>query len=237
MQDTVRVGQIGGVPVGVHFTFICLLLIWGQHGLTSGLPQQIAATLVILAALTGSIVLHELGHAFAGRLFGLTPEHIALHGMGGSCHWSRSRLLSREEDIVVSLAGPLANLLIYAVCDGITHGVYLLPKEMVESDATLWALYILNSVGSANFALFWFNLLPAHPLDGGHIAAALIGRRTDGDTARLAVAWSGLGVAALVAGVLGRGSGFSLAIALMLAYENGQVIMSSSGRPPWQRWN
>ena len=33
-----------------------------------------------------SVLVHELGHALVGRMFGLDPQ-IELHGMGGTTSW------------------------------------------------------------------------------------------------------------------------------------------------------
>ena len=39
----------------------------------------------LVAGLAGSIILHEMGHAWAGRYYGVRTSHIELNGMGGLC--------------------------------------------------------------------------------------------------------------------------------------------------------
>ena len=237
MNDRIEAGKIAGIPIEVHFTYIVLLIIWGQHGLTSGDGPRIISTLVILAALTGSILLHEFGHAFAGRLFGMRVSHIDLNGCGGACHYAGGSVRDRAQELTVILAGPLANLLIYACCQGLENCLYPLVSDTNDNAALFWLIGTISMIGSANFSLFWFNLLPAHPLDGGKIATIILRGRTDDVTAQTAVAWAGIAVAALLIASCGpRGSGFCVAVALMIGFENAQILMQG-GRPPWQRWN
>ncbi len=235
MKIKVEAGKIAGIPIAFHFTYICLLILWGRHGLTSGSLPYVISTLIILAGLTGSILLHELGHAFAGRLFGMRADHIELHGMGGTCYYASGRPRDMAQDLTLSLAGPLANLLIYAVCQGIKSNLYGFMPEDGDNESLQLLLHVVVAIGSANFSMFWFNLLPAHPLDGGKIATILLAQRYDGMRAQVAVAWCGIAVAALLVASC-RGSGFCAALALILAFDNVQVLMVA-GQPPWKRWN
>ena len=67
-----------GFPVGVHWWFWLTMFLLG--GGASGAPAQIWVLFVLAAFL--SVMVHELGHALAGKKFGAYPS-IYLHGFGG----------------------------------------------------------------------------------------------------------------------------------------------------------
>ena len=71
-----------------------------------------------------SILVHELGHGFALKVFG-QPSVIVLHGFGGVTISQRRSALSRARSIVVSVAGSLT-----------AHGPALAARpDLARSDA------------------------------------------------------------------------------------------------------
>lgn len=108
-----------------------------------------------------SILLHELGHVWMGRLFG-SDGHIVLYSFGGLAVGS-SNLSSRWQRIAVFLAGPGIQLLLFAVLLSVTFlGAFSARNE---------ALAVLLSV-MLFINLVWplMNLLPIWPLDGGQVS-------------------------------------------------------------------
>jgi stage IV sporulation protein FB len=69
--------HIGPIPVRIELPFFLVTLLLGYTG-GHGAMLLLGWT----AAVFISIMVHELGHAVVGRLYG-SPTSIVLHGMGG----------------------------------------------------------------------------------------------------------------------------------------------------------
>jgi len=145
------------------------------------------STLVVL----GSVLVHELGHAFAARAYGLGPISIVLHGFGGLTRFARRP--SHGQGVVVGLAGPVS---------GMAVGILALPLALWAGMAPGWVSGTLDIVVRIN--IFWslFNLLPMYPLDGGQVMWHLLAGRIEPAAARVWVRRVSLCSAALV-GVIG----------------------------------
>jgi Zn-dependent protease len=224
MFTRIEIGRIAGIPIYLDMMFVLVLLVFTYRYFTAGSIEAMSAGFVIIVGLLLSILLHELGHAFAGRLFRAHVSHIELTGLGGIAHFERSLPSSVFARSVISLAGPAVNL-------GLWLGLDWLAGEAV--DGGKWMLAVpIGVLASANFVLLVFNLLPAYPLDGGHTLDAWLG-------AVLGPAWSvrivatlGLICAAGIAYLAFPSAIFLLIIALFLAMWNWQKLQSL-GR--WQR--
>jgi len=153
--------RIGSIPVRIHATFF-ITTAFLTLGATPTLPNLLSWIGVVLV----SVILHELGHAFMGKAFGLAPE-IDLHGMGGTTSWSSGRRLTTAQSIAVSLAGPAV---------GITLGgaLWLASSTVAHPPSELVELVIRRAI----FVNLWwglFNLVPMFPLDGGNaVRTALV---------------------------------------------------------------
>ncbi len=145
--------KLGKIPVKVHGSFFLTMLFFGMNDLSR--PALLAVW--VLGAFV-AVLLHELGHALAGRAFGLVPA-IELHGMGGHTSWIEGKRIGPGKQIVISLAGPLVGIVLGAMLLLVMRSGDLSPlgKEAI------WSLVYVN--------LGWglFNLLPILPLDGGNI--------------------------------------------------------------------
>jgi Zn-dependent protease len=226
MFTRIELGRIAGIDVYLDMMFVLVLLIFTYPYFTSGSSQAISAGFIIVVGLLLSILLHEFGHAFAGRLFGAHVSHIDLTGIGGVAHFERSLPPSALVRSAIYLAGPAVNLALW-------QGLDLLTGEAVGAGRSMLALPFAV-LASANFYLLIFNLLPAYPLDGGQTLDAWLG-------ALLGPTWSvrivaglglviavGLALYALPTGI------FLLFVALFLAQTNWEALQSVGGTR-WRR--
>lgn len=160
--------RIGSIPVHIHPFFFLTALLLGM-GANASLPTAA----IWVGTVFVSVLLHELGHALAGRVYGLAPV-IALHGMGGTTSWgesSQKRTLGHGAQMFISFAGPLVGLLVGSVAAAVWY--------FRGDPATALGKELLSGVLFVNLGWSVFNLLPIVPLDGGQIMAngvALISR-------------------------------------------------------------
>lgn len=131
-----------------------------------------AAAFAMMGILFVSVVVHELGHAFAARKLGMTPQ-ITLHAMGGVTTFAPAADLTRGRDVFVSFSGPLAGFLLAATGWGLLRLTHLLPESNPDSPFALVdaleTLVLVNAFWSA------VNLVPVIPFDGGRILQAALG--------------------------------------------------------------
>ncbi|MFP5320034.1 MAG: TPR end-of-group domain-containing protein [Acidimicrobiia bacterium] len=160
--------RIAGIPVRIDPTFLLIALLLG-FGVRSG-ALLVSWVLIV----TGSVLLHELGHAVAFRRYGQRPE-ILLQGMGGLTSGS-GEPLSPGRDIVVSLAGPLTGMALLGA-----PALYLARSTEGLSANTET---ILADLVFVNIAWSVLNLLPILPLDGGRVSAAVLNLFTGGSGLR-----------------------------------------------------
>ena len=224
MFSRMEMGRIAGIPIFLDMFFVLVLVLFTYPFFTSGNTQMMSAGFIVVVGLLLSILLHELGHAFAGRLFNARVSHIDLTGIGGVAHFERSLPASAFARTVIYLAGPAVNL-------GLWLGLGALAGEMFEGNNPMVALP-LAVLASANYVLMIFNLLPAYPLDGGRTLDALLGRMLGPVWSVRIVATLGLIVAIAVALYALPTGIFMLLIAFFLAQANWEALQSVGG---WRR--
>jgi Zn-dependent protease len=131
----------------------------------------------------GRVTLNPIAHAdpIGTLLLPLVGAVYAAQGGGmGGFGWGKPVMVNiarvnrkwkmSTANILISFAGPAMNVLL-AVLVAVTHTI--LVKQGVIS---LYgeASRIMFFAVTTNFILFFFNLVPAPPLDGGHIAESLM---------------------------------------------------------------
>ena len=161
--------RLGNIPLRIHPSFLLTTVILQANMLSA--PGGMSLLLVWFAVVLVSIVFHELGHALMGKAFGLTPE-MDLHGMGGAAAWAAGRKLKRYQSVLVSLAGPVAGLLLGGA-------VLLVQSRMPEPDEPL-ARAAFQFSKFVNIYWSIFNLLPILPLDGGNVFRDILQAATKG---------------------------------------------------------
>jgi Zn-dependent protease len=220
-----EIGRIAGITIYLDMMFVLVLLFFTYPYFTAGNTQMMSAGLVIIIGLLLSILLHELGHAFAGRLFRAHVSHIELTGLGGIAHFERSLPRSALARSVIYLAGPAVNWALW-------QGLGVLAGETAATGNPMLALP-LAVLASANFFLLCFNLLPAYPLDGGLTLDTWLGALLGPTWSVRIVACLGLAVAVAVAFYALPTGIFLLFVALFLAQANWEALQSVGG---WSRW-
>jgi Zn-dependent protease len=152
--------RLGKIPVRIQPSFFITTVI-----LNFGLAQSDVRRLFTwLAIVLVSVLVHELGHAFAGIAFGLEPR-IDLHGFGGTTSWAPGGRLSSAKRIVVSLAGPAMGFAAGCAVLAWRTASRSLPSD---TDSSL-AEFAYSNLLFVNFGWGILNLLPMLPLDGGNV--------------------------------------------------------------------
>ena len=158
--------------------------------------QALIYILSIFLAMCIGLSFHECAHAWTAYKLGdptaknlgrmtLDPfKHIdplgmlcfLLFGIG----WAKPVMITtrnlknfRRDDVLISLAGPVTNLLLSFVFFGIFF--FLTPVLMFRAPAIL---SILATIYSVNIGLAVFNVLPIPPLDGFHVVTSLFVRKS-----------------------------------------------------------
>ena len=234
MMGKVEIGKIFGIPIVLDATFILLVVLYGFNNFTSGNLTSISYGIVLVTGVALSILLHELGHAMAARYYGVPTSHIELNGLGGLCYYARPLPQNRIVNIVTLMAGPAANLLLWLVCSNL--GSWMLDQTGDSVSGADRTAYLLMQLGRVNFMLFIFNLMPAHPLDGGQALVQVFSLGTGYDRAMRIIAYLGLLVAVWLCFLGIGGNSFAFLIAFVLFQDNMNVLQTHGG-PRWRRWN
>ena len=149
---SLRIGNLAGTTIDVDFSFLLLCALFVLRDFNEADPSRAVLWIPVLLV---SLLAHELAHAAAIGSFGFGPSRVVLAGMGGVTF--NERRARPWQDLVISLAGPLATF-------GVAAIVYASGQRnpflsMLLQAKVLWGI---------------FNLMPVPPLDGGHALRHLL---------------------------------------------------------------
>jgi len=167
---SINLFRIRGIQLSLHFSFLLLLAYVAGEGWNEGAwPGVVWNTATFLAFFT-CVVLHELGHSFMARHFGVGVSRILLMPIGGMAEFdSIPRQPSRE--LLITLAGPAVNFAIAGL-------LWFAPGSGDDENVVRYSLAgLLEQLFFANLVMGCFNLLPIFPMDGGRIFRALLAMR------------------------------------------------------------
>lgn len=178
-----RLGRVAGVPLLVSPTWFLvagLITVSFAPTVEARIPGlgslRYAVTAAFALLLYGSVVLHELSHALVARRLGLQVRAITLHFLGGFTQLEPHRPSPRR-DFLVAFAGPVVSLAV--------GGLALLAAQPIDAAVPE---YLLGALAVSNLVVGAFNLLPALPLDGGHMLRAAVWKVSGDDFAGSVVA-------------------------------------------------
>ena len=236
--------SVAGIPVRVHPLFWVIAFLFGFSS------ANLLYTFIWVLAIFLSVLVHELGHAFAFRRYGLRSS-IVLHFAGGltvpeSVSWGSTWAnvaLSPREEIAVSLAGPFSGFLLATLLVGgvvVSGGsvavdwlLGFIPLPAVTSLPFGGAFVTLLLAILVSVNVFWglINLVPVYPLDGGNVARYALLQHDPYDGVRKSL-WLSVvagGVMAFVGLVFLRSMYMALLFGF-LAFQSYQSLQSRFGR-------
>ncbi len=177
MRNSLRLGRIAGIEIGIHYTwiFIFLLLTWslaaaffptlypGWETATYWITGVVASLLLF-----ASVLAHELAHSLVGQARGMKVHSITLFIFGGVSNLEEEPEKPRTE-LAMSIVGPLTSLALAGIFWGLLQAV-------PDAQSPVAAMFVYLAL--INLILAGFNLLPGFPLDGGRVLRAIIWDRT-----------------------------------------------------------
>lgn len=98
------------------------------------------------------IIVHELGHLMAAKIFKWKTDKIYIYPLGGITKFNDSINRSLKEELIIVLMGPIFQIIYYRFL------IYMNIENITEF----------------NFVLLGFNLLPIYPLDGGKLLNVIL---------------------------------------------------------------
>jgi Zn-dependent protease len=173
MKYSLYLGQISGIRIAVHWTFLILIAWIVISDMKTGSDAiEIMWSVGFILAIFGCVILHELGHALAAKRYKINTREITILPIGGVAQLE-SMPEKPKEELVVALAGPLVNVIIA----GVLFPFVRLTSDIDDMDTLriISAENFLPSLMSINLWLALFNLIPAFPMDGGRVLRALLG--------------------------------------------------------------
>lgn len=189
--NTITLFRISGIRIGVDwswFLVLFLVIFWLSDFYGAILDRPGSDTEAYLLAVAsaagffGSILLHELGHAFVARRNGIGIHMIRLWIFGGVAE------MDRESDgpgteFRVAVAGPVVTAVIAVVLCAVAIQVdgfqsFRDALVMEHSADTSGVIAMVAWLAAVNILVLGFNLLPAFPMDGGRIVRAIAWRIT-----------------------------------------------------------
>ncbi|MGW3151828.1 site-2 protease family protein [Streptomyces sp. NPDC001177] len=184
MNETLSLGRIAGVRVGLHWSVLVIValvtvaLASGRFpGAHPGHAPIVYWALALLTAVVflSSLLAHELAHAVVARRNGVQVDGITLWMLGGAARL-HDEAPTPAAELRIAGVGPLTSLVAGGVLAGVAAGLDALKVSGLVVEAFVW-------LAAINVLLAVFNVLPAAPLDGGRLLRAYLWHRT-GDRLR-----------------------------------------------------
>ena len=180
MGLNIKLGRIFGIPIGINASWFIIFGLVTLSLSTSYFPTQnpsspffsnlligVAASLLLF----GSVLAHELGHAFIALRNNIPVRQITLFLLGGVAQIEEEPKTAGAE-FRVAIAGPLVSFTL-----AILFGALSL-LDQVSPLISAPSAYLAR----ANLILLGFNMLPGYPLDGGRVLRAAIWKFTNDPT-------------------------------------------------------
>ena len=158
----IQIAKVWNVPIYLDWT---LLIMAAMFVFRAG---SVFVGLISAVVLLVSILLHELGHTAVALSYGCRVRDITLLLLGGRASLVTTPRQPMKEALMAA-AGPLVSLALWFLGRG------LIRFGIVRFGSV--AGYVCSYLAFVNIWLFFFNLVPAFPMDGGRIFRALLASR------------------------------------------------------------
>ncbi len=173
MKQSLRLGTVSGIPVGLHWGLVVIAFLYLTNLATGFLPDAAPGSstfaywgvaLVGVLLFFGSVLAHELGHSLVAQREGIKVRAITLWLLGGVAEIEQEAKTPGAE-FRIAAAGPAVSIVLTAFFLAAGFGMEATVGESLFATMVIW-------LGIINGLLAVFNLIPAAPLDGGRILTA-----------------------------------------------------------------
>ncbi|HOK29386.1 MAG TPA: site-2 protease family protein [bacterium] len=173
MKGSLRIGNISGIPVEVHYTWVIVFGLITTTLATSYLPNYTLYSSPLVNWIIGAIAslilffcvfLHEFMHSYIALKLGLKIKRITLFLFGGVAEMEGEPKSARDE-LFISIVGPLTSALLSLI-------FFLISKFSFNPSSPVGGAVIY--LYRINLILAGFNIVPAFPLDGGRVLRAIL---------------------------------------------------------------
>lgn len=173
MSWSVSIGKLAGTVIRIHLTFLLFLAWIFAAGYAQGGSAAAWNSVAFMVLLFACVLLHEFGHIFTARAFGVATPYVTLLPIGGVAQLER---IPEEpgQEFLIAIAGPMVNVVIAILL------IMLGGAELTQSAATAidnGQISMVDRLAAVNLFLAVFNLIPAFPMDGGRILRAALASR------------------------------------------------------------
>ncbi len=194
MKTSIQLGKIIGIPIRLHISFLLILPLFAYAFATANMPSgewmqshtfglintpigfgstgdsliRYVSSTIVTFILFSCVLLHELGHSYVAKRYGIGIKSITLIIFGG--------ISSMEEvpddpkiESKVAVAGPSVSFAIGLSFYLVYRAFEFFALDIIRISVGMLAFY--------NFILCAFNLLPAFPMDGGRLLRSWLAKR------------------------------------------------------------
>ena len=188
MKSSIRLFRIAGIDIGVHYSWI-LILIFFTTTLALGFfpsasPKETTGTYWAAGFLAGlllfaCVLAHELAHSLVAQARGIPVRSITLFIFGGVSNLEQEAEKPGVE-FIMAIVGPASSLVLsiifWILFQAIQPGTpfpdfFRFGGWLPQSSIIGAGFYYLALI---NVSLAIFNLLPGFPLDGGRVLRSIV---------------------------------------------------------------
>lgn len=173
MTGSLKVGNLFGISVEIHYTWIIVFGLITNTLATGYLPQYTLYSSPLVNWIVGAIAslifftcvfLHELMHSYTALRLGLKIKRITLFLFGGVAE-IEGEPKSAKDELLISIVGPITSAVLSLL-------FLLISRFPFNPSSPIWGaiLYLYR----VNLLLAGFNIIPAFPLDGGRVLRAIL---------------------------------------------------------------
>ena len=130
------------------------------------------------------VFLHEFGHYIVAKKLGYKVDKMMLMPYGVCLNYN-TNFFSFSDEILIAISGPFVNFMLTTICFAMW---WVFPIVMQYTQLFCYC----------NFILFFFNLLPCYPLDGGRVLCGIIAKKYDRKTALKIVLILNIGISVVL---------------------------------------
>lgn len=193
VREGISLGKIAGIPIVLAYSWFLIaaftVLVFGPQ-LSQGYPGlglgAYGVAFVYALLLLFSVLIHELAHAMAAKIYHWPTQKIVLNLWGGHTQFENFTA-TPGRSLVVAFAGPVANFVL--------AGLGWLVVGQLSEPTTLHAAVfstLANIFVWANLLIGAFNVIPGLPLDGGRLVESIVWKATGSqDKGTVAAGWAG----------------------------------------------